>query len=164
MTALATRYLASSDENVSSSVVAAHPPTRLVAMQRLATTMPAPSPSIRILVIEDEQKLREALAEGLRLENWSVVTAGSGTEALQHLAGDRFDLLILDWMLPDHDGVELLRRLRAAGSRTPALIVSARFSHVDQGTAIQSGATDYLVKPFGFTDLLARCRALLAQT
>lgn len=126
--------------------------------------MQAPPPLIRILVIEDEQKLREALAEGFRLEGWRVVAAGSGMEALRHLAGDRFDLLILDWMLPDHDGVELLRKLRADGSRTPALIVSARFSHVDQGTAIQSGATDYIVKPFGFTDLLARCRALLAQT
>lgn len=126
--------------------------------------MQAPPHLIRILVIEDEQKLREALAEGFRLEGWSVVALGSGVDALRQLAAETFDLLILDWMLPDRDGVELLRRLRAGGSRIPALIVSARVSHGDQVMALQCGATDFIVKPFGFTDLLARCRALLAQT
>lgn len=126
--------------------------------------MPAPPHTICLLVIEDEQKLREALTEGFQLEGWNVVAAGTGLEALRHLAGETFDLLIIDWMLPDHDGVEILRQIRAGGSRVPALIVSARVSHVDQVTAIQSGATDFIAKPFGFADLLARSRALLAQT
>lgn len=126
--------------------------------------MQAPPHPVRILVIEDEQKLREALAEGFQLEGWKVAAAGSGMEALQHLEAGTFDLLILDWMLPDRDGVELLRQIRAGGSRIPALIVSARVSHVDQVTAIQCGATDFIVKPFGFADLLARSRALLAQS
>lgn len=126
--------------------------------------MQAPPRTIRILVIEDEQKLREALAEGFQLEGWNVDAAGTGVEALRHLAAKTFDLLILDWMLPDQDGVELLRQIRAGGLRIPTLIVSARFSHGDQVTAIQCGATDFIVKPFGFANLLARSRALLAQS
>jgi DNA-binding response OmpR family regulator len=125
--------------------------------------MPVTTHTLRILLIEDEPKLRESLADGLRLEDLNVTTAGSGMEALRWLGFEQFDLLILDWMLPDVDGLELLRELRSRGMDVPVLVVSARGSHGDEAMALQSGATEFLMKPFGFADLLARCRRLLAH-
>lgn len=124
--------------------------------------MPATIHTFRILLIEDEPKLRESLADGLRLEDLDVTTVGSGMDAWRWLGLSRFDLLVLDWMLPDVDGLELLREIRSRGVDVPVLVVSARGSHHDEAMAIQSGATDFLAKPFGFVDLLARCRRLLA--
>ncbi len=116
----------------------------------------------RVLLVDDEAKLRESLAEGLRQEQWEVVTAANGTEALQSVRAREFDLLVLDWMLPDVDGMEVLRRVRADSPQLPVLMITARGGHADQVVAFQNGATDYLMKPFAFEDLVARCRALLA--
>jgi DNA-binding response OmpR family regulator len=117
----------------------------------------------RVLLVDDEPKLRESLAEGLRLEEWEVVTAGSGAEAMQRIGSGEFDLIVLDWMLPDFDGMEVLRRVRAQAPELPVLMITARHGHGDQVTAFQKGATDYLIKPFAFSDLVARCRVLLRE-
>ena len=117
----------------------------------------------RVLVVEDEQKTRESLAEGLRLEAWSVATAATGQEALGLLGREVFDLVVLDWMLPDRDGVEVLREMRGRGQPTSVLMLTARSTLNDRVTGLDSGADDYLAKPFAFAELLARCRALLRR-
>jgi two-component system copper resistance phosphate regulon response regulator CusR len=116
-----------------------------------------------VLVVEDEQKTRESLAEGLRLETWSVATAATGQEALGLLGREVFDLVVLDWMLPDRDGVEVLREMRRRGQPTSVLMLTARSTLNDRVTGLDSGADDYLAKPFAFAELLARCRALLRR-
>lgn len=117
----------------------------------------------RVLVVEDEQKTRDSLAEGLRMETWAVLTAASGDEALALLRREMFDLLVLDWMLPDRDGVEVLQYLRGQGQQTPVLMLTARSTLNDRIVGLDSGADDYLAKPFAFAELLARCRALLRR-
>lgn len=117
----------------------------------------------RVLVVEDEQKTRESLAEGLRMETWSVATAETGQEALGLLGRDPFDLVVLDWMLPDRDGIEVLRAVRSRGDHTAVLMLTARSTLNDRVTGLDSGADDYLAKPFAFAELLARCRALLRR-
>jgi len=117
----------------------------------------------RVLVVEDEQKTRESLAEGLRLETWWVATAATGQEALGLLGREVFDLVVLDWMLPDRDGVDVLRELRSRGQPTSVLMLTARSTLNDRVTGLDSGADDYLAKPFAFAELLARCRALLRR-
>jgi two-component system copper resistance phosphate regulon response regulator CusR len=109
----------------------------------------------RVLVVEDEQKTRESLAEGLRLETWSVATAATGQEALGLLGREVFDLVVLDWMLPDRDGVEVLREMRRRGQPTSVLMLTARSTLNDRVTGLDSGADDYLAKPFAFAELLA---------
>lgn len=121
-----------------------------------------PSPP-RVLVVEDEQKTRESLAEGLRMESWSVLTAGTGEEALALLTREAFDLIVLDWMLPDRDGIEVLQRVRGQGQHTPVLMLTARSTLNDRVIGLDSGADDYVAKPFAFAELLARCRALLRR-
>jgi DNA-binding response OmpR family regulator len=116
-----------------------------------------------VLVVEDEQKTRESLAEGLRLEAWNVSTAANGDEALALLHREPFDLVVLDWMLPDRDGVEVLQQLRGAGKHIPVLMLTARSTLNDRVVGLDSGADDYLPKPFAFAELLARCRALLRR-
>ena len=118
--------------------------------------------AVRVLLVDDEPKLRESLAEGLRIEDWDVVTAETGAEAMQLLRAHDLDLVVLDWMLPDCDGMDILRHIRAQWPQLPVLMITARCSHTDQATAFQNGATDYLMKPFAFEDLLTRSRALLA--
>ena len=117
----------------------------------------------RVLLVEDEQKTRESLAEGLRMETWSVATAATGQEALGLLGREVFDLVVLDWMLPDRDGVEVLREMRRRGQPTSVLMLTARSTLNDRVTGLDSGADDYLAKPFAFAELLARCRALLRR-
>ena len=118
----------------------------------------------RVLLAEDERKTRESVAEGLQLEEWSVTPANSGTEALALLEEATFDLLILDWMLPGVDGLEVIRRLRHRGKRLPVLLLTARQALDDRVTGLEVGADDYLPKPFAFAELLARSRALLRRT
>lgn len=117
----------------------------------------------RVLVVEDEQKTRDSLAEGLRMETWAVATAASGQEALGLLGREPFDLVVLDWMLPDRDGIEVLQEIRARGQQTSVLMLTARSTLNDRVTGLDSGADDYLAKPFAFAELLARCRALLRR-
>ena len=116
-----------------------------------------------VLVVEDEQKTRDSVAEGLRLEDWRVTTAVTGDDALAELEKSTFDLLILDWMLPGPDGMEVLRHVRARGNPTPVLLLTARRSLDDRVAGLEGGADDYLPKPFAFAELLARCRALLRR-
>ncbi len=117
----------------------------------------------RVLLVEDEDKTRNSISEGLRLEGWSVSGVASGQEALTLLERESFDLMVLDWMLPDKDGIEVLQRLRGRGHPSPVLMLTARGTLNDRVVGLDSGADDYLAKPFAFAELLARCRALLRR-
>lgn len=123
----------------------------------------APFGQPRILVVEDEGKTRESLAEGLRLESWHVETAATAEAAVTSLGSQAFDLVVLDWMLPDRDGIDVLRSVRQRGVRIPVIMLTARTSLHDRVVGLDSGADDYLPKPFAFAELLARCRALLRR-
>ncbi len=117
----------------------------------------------RVLLVEDEDKTRDSIAEGLRLEGWSVVGAANGGAAVTQLEREEFDLMVLDWMLPDRDGIEVLRHLRGRGHAMPVLMLTARGTLNDRIIGLDCGADDYLAKPFAFAELLARCRALLRR-
>ncbi len=117
----------------------------------------------RVLIVEDEGKTRASIAEGLELEGWSVTVAASGAEAMSLLEAQACDLIVLDRMLPDRDGLSVLRHIRQRGNHTPVLVLTARDSVADRVTGLESGADDYLAKPFAFAELVARCRALLRR-
>jgi two-component system response regulator MprA len=116
----------------------------------------------RILVIEDDERILQFLNRGLTYEGYKVDTAEDGTEGLVAARENPPDLVILDWMLPGVDGLEVCRRLRAA-SRVPILMLTAKDSLTDRVGGLDAGADDYLVKPFEFEELLARIRALLRR-
>jgi DNA-binding response OmpR family regulator len=119
---------------------------------------------IRILLVEDDESIAESLVRGLREEGFSVTHAADGVEGwteMQSPAG--WDLILLDWWLPGEDGLSLLRRLRTRDRSTPVLFLTARDTLPDRVRGLDSGADDYLVKPFAFEELLARCRALLRR-
>jgi two-component system copper resistance phosphate regulon response regulator CusR len=116
-----------------------------------------------VLVVEDEEKTRKAITEGLQNEGWKVQAAASGDHALILLESQVFDLLLLDWMLPGCDGLEVLRSVRQRGLHSPVLMLTARESVNDRVHGFESGADDYLVKPFAFPELIARSRALLRR-
>jgi two-component system copper resistance phosphate regulon response regulator CusR len=113
--------------------------------------------------VEDELKTRESLAEGLRMETWNVATAETGREAIEQLDAGPVDLVVLDRMLPDGDGLAVLRHLRERGAQTPVLMLTARGAINDRVAGLEGGADDYLAKPFAFAELVARCRALLRR-
>lgn len=125
---------------------------------------PASPPSPRVLVVEDEAKTRDSVAEGLRLLGWRVSSAGTGADALKKLHSETFDLVLLDWMLPAGNGLEVLREIRALPSRPQVLMLTARDSVDDRVTGLEAGADDYLTKPFALAELQARCRALLRRS
>jgi two-component system copper resistance phosphate regulon response regulator CusR len=114
-------------------------------------------------LIEDDVKTARALASGLRGEGFEPVTAKTGEDGFFLLSRESFDVVILDWMLPARDGIEVLRTLRAGASKTPVLLLTARDSVEDRVLGLNAGADDYLVKPFAFAELLARVRALLRR-
>ena len=118
---------------------------------------------MRILVVEDEQKVANALREGLEGERYDVVVERTGENAFFRLTTEAFDLILLDLGLPGRDGLEILATLRAKGVKTPVLILTARDTLEDRVAGLDSGADDYLVKPFAFAELLARIRALLRR-
>ena len=118
---------------------------------------------VRVLLIEDDPKTVRAIARGLRGEGFEPVTAKTGEEGFFLLSRESFDVVILDWMLPGRDGIEVLRALRARGSKTPVLLLTARDAVEDRVLGLDAGADDYLVKPFAFAELLARVRALLRR-
>jgi len=120
------------------------------------------SPS-RVLIVEDERKTLDSLVEGLRMESWTVAAASSGTEAIKQLDAHAFDLVVLDRMLPDGDGIFVLQHLRARGFQTPVLMLTARGEIDDRVAGLEGGADDYLAKPFAFAEVVARCRALLRR-
>jgi two-component system response regulator MprA len=118
----------------------------------------------RILVVDDEPAVRRALERALRLDNHEVELAASGEEALDRIAAEPPDAVILDVMMPGIDGLEVCRRIRAAGDRTPILMLTARDAIDDRVAGLDAGADDYLVKPFALRELQARLRALLRRT
>jgi two-component system response regulator MprA len=116
----------------------------------------------RVLVVEDEERIRQFLQRGLTFEGYRVESAGDGASGLTLARDNPPDLVILDWMLPGMDGLEVCRRLRAAGP-VPILMLTARDSVSDRVQGLDAGADDYLIKPFSFDELLARMRALLRR-
>ena len=117
----------------------------------------------RILVVEDQKKLLQSLRHGLEEEGYEVVGAATGEDGYFLATTEPFDVVILDVMLPGRDGFEVLRSLRANGFTKPVLILTARDAIEDRVQGLDSGADDYLVKPFAFAELLARLRALLRR-
>jgi two-component system copper resistance phosphate regulon response regulator CusR len=117
----------------------------------------------RVLVVEDEEKTRDSVTEGLRLEDWQVTAVAGGEQAIQMISAEPFDLVVLDWMLPDRDGIEVLEFMRSRGLHTPVLMLTARTTLDDRVVGLESGADDYLLKPFAFAELLARCHTLLRR-
>lgn len=122
------------------------------------TTAPA-----RILVVDDEESILQFVSYNLRKEGYDVTTATDGEAALELAAGQSFDLVVLDIMLPGVDGYEVCRRLRAAGDM-PVLFLSARDTELDKVVGLELGGDDYLAKPFGVRELVARVKALLRRS
>ena len=117
-----------------------------------------------LLVVDDELFLREAVAASLRFLGFEVTAAENGTEALRLARNRPFDLLILDVMLPDVDGFEIVRRLRRDGNRVPVIFLTARDTQDDKVTGLTIGGDDYMTKPFGLEELAARVRTVLRRT
>jgi DNA-binding response OmpR family regulator len=115
---------------------------------------------MRILVVEDEERLARLISRVLVEEGYAVETEANGRQALMRALADDYDLLIVDWMLPDLSGVQLVKRLRSAEVGTPVIMLTARDQIEDRVEGLDAGADDYLPKPFAFPELLARVRAL----
>jgi two-component system, OmpR family, response regulator MprA len=118
----------------------------------------------RVLVVDDEPAVRRALERALRLESYDVALAADGEEALDAQAASPADAVILDVLMPKLDGIEVARRMRQAGDRTPILMLTARDAIDDRVKGLDVGADDYLVKPFALRELQARLRALLRRS
>jgi DNA-binding response OmpR family regulator len=116
-----------------------------------------------VLVVEDELRVRSFLERGLSEEGFSVRACGDAPGAEAALAAGGIDLVVLDWVLPGEQGVELVRRWRTRGNPTPIIMLTARDAVEDRIAALDAGADDYLVKPFAFEELLARVRAVLRR-
>ena len=118
---------------------------------------------MRVLVVEDEQKVANALREGLEGERYDVVVERTGEAAFFRLNTEDFDAILLDLTLPGRDGLQILKAVRERGLKTPVLVLTARDTVQDRVAGLDSGADDYLVKPFAFAELLARIRALVRR-
>jgi two-component system response regulator MprA len=117
-----------------------------------------------ILVVDDDTRLRRALKRVLVANGFAVEVAEDGSEALDRLRAGSYDAVVLDVMMPGHDGIEVCERLRAAGDQLPVLMLTARHAVRDRVAGLEAGADDYLVKPFANEELVARLRALLRRT
>jgi DNA-binding response OmpR family regulator len=118
---------------------------------------------MRVLVVEDERSISGFISQGFSEAGFVVTVEADGRRGLQRALNAEFDAIILDIMLPEMDGLEVLRRIRAAGSPTPVLLLTARDEIDDKVTGLDAGADDYLTKPFAFSELLARTRALMRR-
>ena len=118
---------------------------------------------MRILVVEDEPGIANFVRQGLNEAGYAVDVAWDGREGLAYALVAEYDVLVLDIMLPQMDGLELLRELRDRGRKTPTLMLTARDTVEDRVAGLDAGADDYLIKPFAFPELLARVRALLRR-
>lgn len=134
--------------------------------------MPAPTSSPEaataaagawVLVVDDDPELRQFLRQELEHEGYGCNTAASGTQALTKIRSRQWDLVVLDWTLPDFSGVEVCRRMRATQDSTPVLMLTARDDVKERVEALDAGADDYLTKPFSIEELLARVRARLRR-
>src|SRR5262245_50492999 len=114
------------------------------------------NPRMRLLVVEDEHKVANALREGLEGEGYEVIVEHTGEGAFFLMTTETFDLILLDLMLPGRDGLQILTSLRDRGMKTPVLVLTARDTLEDRVIGLNSGADDYLVKPFAFAEVLAR--------
>ena len=121
------------------------------------------TPATRLLVVEDEWKVAGALREGLEGDGYEVEVEGTGDGACVRLAGERFDVILLDLTLPGRDGLEVLAELRRRGDATPVVVLTARDGLEDRVLGLDAGADDYLIKPFAFAELLARIRAVVRR-
>ncbi len=119
---------------------------------------------MRLLVVEDERDLNRVIARRLEKEGYSVDRCFDGEEALDYLVAGEFDAVILDIMLPKYNGLEIVRRMRAAKNQTPVLFLTAKDSISDRVAGLDAGAEDYLVKPFAFEELLARIRVMTRKS
>jgi len=118
---------------------------------------------MRVLVVEDEEKVAALVARALQAERLAVDTARDGREGLDFATSNPYDLLIVDLMLPGLDGTELIRRLRRTNTEVPVLVLTARDGVADKITNFEAGADDYLTKPFAFAELVVRVKALLRR-
>src|SRR6266508_3150214 len=118
---------------------------------------------MRVLIVEDELKVANALREGLEGEGYSAIVEHTGEGAFYRLTTETFDVILLDLMLPGRDGLQILRTLRERGVDTPVLVLTARDTLEDRVIGLDTGADDYLVKPFAFEEMLARIRALVRR-
>jgi two-component system copper resistance phosphate regulon response regulator CusR len=118
---------------------------------------------VRVLVVEDEVKVAKALKEGLEGERYEAVVALTGEDAFFRINTEQFDVIVLDVMLPGRDGLQVLTSIRKNGIDTPVLLLTARDTLEDRVAGLNSGADDYLIKPFAFAEVLARIRALLRR-
>jgi DNA-binding response OmpR family regulator len=125
-----------------------------------ASRLASPQESVRVLIIEDDRTMTELLQRGLQEEYHVVSSALDGRTGLELAKSYQFDVIVLDWMLPGIDGLEVMRRLRMTGTASPILMLTARDAVFDIVTALDIGADDCLTKPFSFAEFLARLRSL----
>jgi DNA-binding response OmpR family regulator len=118
---------------------------------------------MRVLLVEDDRKAARVLRQGLQEEGFTVDVAHKGDEGEYQAAINDYDVIVLDWLLPGKSGIDVCRELRARGVATPILMLTARDAVADRVTGLNTGADDYLTKPFAFVELLARIRALLRR-
>src|SRR6202451_3262211 len=133
-----------------------------------AMTMPSingrAQPAARLLVVEDEPNILELLPPSLRYAGFDVLTATGGSEAVQAAQRHRPDLIVLDVMLPDMDGFDVVRRLRGGGTRIPVVFLTARDAMEDKVRGLTLGGDDYVTKPFSLEEVIARIRSILRRT
>jgi len=134
----------------------------------VAVSPPSQASPARLLVVEDDDTIRETISEALSAEGFTVDAVATGNGALDHFKGSPeqqpFDLILLDLMLPGVSGLDICRYVRRRGFSIPILVVSARDTETDRVVGLEVGADDYLIKPFGMRELVARCRALLRRS
>ncbi|WP_312717872.1 response regulator transcription factor [Mobilicoccus sp.] len=126
-------------------------------------TRPDGSP-VRVLVVDDEANLTELLSMAMRYEGWEIRTSHAGADAVRVAREFRPDAVVLDWMLPDFDGLEVLRRMRGEDPNIPVLFLTAKDAVEDRVAGLTAGGDDYVVKPFSLEEVVARVRALMRRT
>jgi two-component system response regulator TrcR len=136
---------------------------RSAILGKLPPIRRADGSAIKVLLVDDERALTNLVTMALRYEGWDVEVAHDGREAISKFASTDPDILVLDIMLPDVDGLQILKRVRAESATTPVLFLTARDSVTDRVTGLTAGADDYLTKPFSLEELVARLRGLLRR-